>query len=72
MNGSLFSRRLVLSSAFPRPNVSFIPAHREFGMSSAPLKIPRRFAPLNKNGNEEIQEAPKLKGVVFDVDGTLW
>lgn len=37
-------------------------------------KRPRRFAPLNperrvSNGDGS---APELKGVVFDVDGTLW
>ncbi|OAA37206.1 HAD-like domain protein [Metarhizium rileyi] len=30
---------------------------------------PRRFAPLNKGA--EAQEAPKLQGIVFDMDGTL-
>lgn len=35
---------------------------------------PRRFAPLGHTStsvNTEV-EAPKLQGVVFDVDGTLW
>ena len=34
-------------------------------------KSPRRFAPLDpaKNGGSD---APPLKGIVFDVDGTLW
>jgi hypothetical protein len=38
-------------------------------MTSSLVKEPRRFAPLRaqENGND-----PKLKGVVFDVDGTLW
>jgi hypothetical protein len=31
----------------------------------------RRFAPLSQ-GNRESSDAPKLKGIVFDVDGTLW
>lgn len=30
---------------------------------------PRRFAPL---GSAETSTAPLLKGIVFDVDGTLW
>lgn len=32
---------------------------------------PRRFAPLGKEA-EGKGDAPVLKGVVFDVDGTLW
>ena len=35
-------------------------------------KTPRKFAPLKKSGDKTIEGAPKLKGVVFDVDGTLW
>lgn len=31
----------------------------------------RRFAPLNP-ANREPTKAPQLKGIVFDVDGTLW
>jgi len=34
-------------------------------------KRPRRFAPLNPQLAEK-SDAPKLKGIVFDVDGTLW
>jgi len=41
-------------------------------MSSKSLKNePRRFAPL-KEGVSFDKGVPKLKGVVFDVDGTLW
>jgi hypothetical protein len=32
---------------------------------------PRRFAPLNPDIKNEA-DAPTLKGIVFDVDGTLW
>lgn len=31
----------------------------------------RRFAPLNP-ALAESSDAPQLKGIVFDVDGTLW
>jgi len=34
-------------------------------------KRPRRFAPLDKNRSND-HDAPQLKGIVFDVDGTLW
>ena len=34
-------------------------------------KRPRRFAPLNPDVPNE-DDAPRLKGIVFDVDGTLW
>lgn len=31
----------------------------------------RRFAPLNADVKND-SGAPELKGIVFDVDGTLW
>ena len=40
-------------------------------MTTPLLKEPRRFAPL-KEGVVNTGGAPKLKGIVFDVDGTLW
>ena len=34
---------------------------------------PKRFAPLDpERGGGGGSELPRLKGVVFDVDGTLW
>ncbi|KAF2745279.1 HAD-like protein [Sporormia fimetaria CBS 119925] len=38
--------------------------------SPSPIR-PRRFAPLNPARRKEGDERPKLKGIVFDVDGTL-
>jgi hypothetical protein len=42
-------------------------------------KEPRRFAPLREGpgggqsgGGEEGGKVQRLKGIVFDVDGTLW
>lgn len=32
----------------------------------------RRFAPLKEDLNKRDLHLPKLKGVIFDVDGTLW
>lgn len=40
-------------------------------LSSCPPKARKRFAPLDEN-TPNLTNAPKLKGVVFDVDGTLW
>lgn len=40
-------------------------------MTSTLLKQPRRFAPLGIK-DADGGELPKLKGIVFDVDGTLW
>jgi hypothetical protein len=40
--------------------------------TSASRSGPRRFAPLGKTDDEAGNAVPKLKGVVFDVDGTLW
>lgn len=34
-------------------------------------KRPRRFAPLNPQLAAG-SDAPRLQGIVFDVDGTLW
>jgi len=45
-------------------------SRRAFVMSAS-LKAPRRFAPL-KEGVVDTKDVPKLKGIVFDVDGTLW
>lgn len=41
-------------------------------MTAPSSKEPRRFAPLREGGGAEANKAPKLKGIVFDVDGTLW
>ncbi|RDL37851.1 uncharacterized protein BP5553_05284 [Venustampulla echinocandica] len=41
-------------------------------MTSALSKEPRRFAPLGTGHDKEIKRWPKLNGIVFDVDGTLW
>jgi hypothetical protein len=38
---------------------------------SQPQPQPRRFAPLDPNAKQG-QEHPRLRGIVFDVDGTLW
>jgi len=43
---------------------------RTFAMLAS-SKEPRRFAPL-KEGAANTSSIPRLKGVVFDVDGTLW
>ncbi|CZR60345.1 related to HAD superfamily hydrolase [Phialocephala subalpina] len=40
-------------------------------MTSPLSKEPRRFAPLGQKGEDAAKELPKLKGIVFDVDGTL-
>ncbi len=39
-------------------------------MSQTP-RLPKRFAPLDPRRSGE-DGAPRLKGIVFDVDGTLW
>jgi len=40
-------------------------------MEQSTPKRSRRFAPLNPEKASK-SNAPKLKGIVFDVDGTLW
>lgn len=44
---------------------------RAFTMTSSLSKEPRRFRPL-RQGVEGTGDGQTLKGVVFDVDGTLW
>jgi hypothetical protein len=42
---------------------------------TAPLSkvsSPRRFAPLKEASDKVSEGLPRLKGIVFDVDGTLW
>ncbi len=44
-------------------------------MTSPLAKEPRRFAPLREgvqSGVEDGGHVQRLKGIVFDVDGTLW
>ncbi len=41
-------------------------------MTTRLSKEPRRFAPLGEGRDKGLEGLPKLKGIVFDVDGTLW
>ena len=41
-------------------------------MTTPKSKEPRRFAALKEGAEKSIEGVPKLRGVVFDVDGTLW
>ena len=41
-------------------------------MAATLLKTPRQFAPLKESGDNTAERVPRLRGVVFDVDGTLW
>ncbi|KAL1839753.1 hypothetical protein VTK73DRAFT_3929 [Phialemonium thermophilum] len=56
--------RAYLDASPPRMRRCFV------AMASSASK-PRRFAPL-KAGAAASPGVPKLQGVVFDVDGTLW
>lgn len=69
MTALYISRRLVTSSFSRAFSTSIV--DRDSAMS-AQLKSPRRFAPLKGNSDKDTGGVPKLKGVVFDVDGTLW
>lgn len=42
--------------------------------TAATTATPRRFAPLKESasGAADGSGLPKLQGIVFDVDGTLW
>jgi hypothetical protein len=47
-------------------------ATRTFIMTARLSKEPRRFAPLGAGADKGDEGLPRLKGIVFDVDGTLW
>jgi len=47
-------------------------ARRTFMMTTRLSKDPRRFAPLGAGADKVVDTLPRLKGIVFDVDGTLW
>jgi len=59
-----------------RPSLFFnsqpLKARRTFMMTTRLSSEPRRFAPLAAEVDKEARGLPGLKGIVFDVDGTLW
>jgi HAD superfamily hydrolase (TIGR01549 family) len=59
----LFSRTFISRAPPPRAVCTF--------SSMAHSVRPRRFAPLDPAKQKEGDKRPKLKGIVFDVDGTL-
>lgn len=40
--------------------------------SAMASSLPKRFAPLQRISGQPPSQAPLLRGVVFDMDGTLW
>jgi hypothetical protein len=52
-------------------NIINLNFRRAFTMTTVLSREPRRFAPL-KEGAVVPDGVPKLRGIVFDVDGTLW
>lgn len=68
---SLLRSRLYLNL---HPNVqytrNFVAKLHLDAMASRASGTPRRFLPLA--GNDKKEGAVELKGIVFDVDGTLW
>ncbi len=67
MNHTIYSHRLAHIYRSLRINPYKISA-REMSQRARP---PKRFAPLHPEKGKQ-SDAPKLKGIVFDVDGTLW
>lgn len=68
-----FSLSLTTRTAIPKPKPFFLSSltRLHVHMSSEPKRAAKRFAPLDPNV-ENSAGAPPLKGIVFDVDGTLW
>jgi hypothetical protein len=67
----ILSKPLIASPLFPTQRLKNRSLRRKFTMTSSLSKEPRRFAPL-REGAEQVDGVPKLRGIVFDVDGTLW
>lgn len=72
-----YSTPLLMNKAIPLPSLLYRPLKLSHPHSllaramSQARRAPKRFAPLDpKRSNES--GAPPLKGIVFDVDGTLW
>ena len=70
----------VLMSIFPSPRphlcrtsilINSLGVLFTRAMSQTP-RSPKRFAPLDPRRSSGVSGAPLLKGIVFDVDGTLW
>lgn len=60
------------SRPFLFSNTPGLRAIRTYMMTTRLSKEPRRFAPLGGGVDKLAEGLPKLKGIVFDVDGTLW
>lgn len=67
MNHSVCRQRLAHICRDPKLGHLRITA-RDMSQRARP---PKQFAPLHPEKGKQ-SDAPKLKGVVFDVDGTLW
>ncbi len=64
MNHSICRQRLARIGRNPHLRISV----RDMSQRARPPKL---FAPLHPEKGKH-SDAPKLKGIVFDVDGTLW
>ncbi len=64
MNHSICRQRLAHIGRNPHLGISV----RDMSQRARPPKL---FAPLHPEKGKH-SDAPKLKGIVFDVDGTLW
>jgi hypothetical protein len=67
----ILAKPLRTSPFFPTQRLKNRSLRRKFTMTTSLSKEPRRFAPL-REGAEKVEGVPKLKGIIFDVDGTLW
>lgn len=72
MNTPFFLIRPLRSSTFLASVRRAHPSKRNFMMTTRLEKEARRFLPLGEGANKVVEGVPKLKGIVFDVDGTLW
>lgn len=57
------------ATLYPRPH--HLP-HRSSLIIPMGKRAPKRFAPLDAARTQNQHGAPLLKGIIFDVDGTLW
>lgn len=71
MGVSVFRNTALLANSQLRRHTVALGISRLFASSMAQHARPRRFAPLDPTRQKTGDDAPLLKGIVFDVDGTL-
>jgi len=67
-----YPKSFLLASFRSQKQLSVTSSSKTYAMATLPSGTPRQFAPLGDSKTAPKEGLQKLKGVVFDVDGTLW